>query len=111
MTLTGESLREEARRVARLKRGEEDAFEDVVRGHSGRLIGLARSILGDEDLARDAVQEAFLNAFRALDGALGPALLRTGGLPLHLAGKLRRDAWAGGQAVQFIIEDAARVGG
>ncbi|MEE9481007.1 MAG: single-stranded-DNA-specific exonuclease RecJ [Kiloniellales bacterium] len=50
-------------------------------------------------------------AFRALDGALGPALLRTGGLPLHLAGKLRRDAWAGGQAVQFIIEDAARVGG
>jgi single-stranded-DNA-specific exonuclease len=50
-------------------------------------------------------------AFRALDGALGPALLKTGGLPLHLAGKLRRDAWAGGQAVQFIIEDAARVGG
>ena len=50
-------------------------------------------------------------AFRALDGALGPALLRTGGLPLHLAGKLRRDAWAGGQAVQFIIDDAARVGG
>ncbi len=50
-------------------------------------------------------------AFRALDGELGAALLRGGGLPLHVAGKLRLDAWAGGGAVQFIIEDAAAVGG
>ena len=50
-------------------------------------------------------------AFRALDGALGPALLQTAGRPLHLAGKLRLDAWAGGDAVQFIIEDAAPVSG
>ena len=48
-------------------------------------------------------------AFRALDGALGQALLKSGGLPLHVAGKLRLDAWAGGRAVQFIVEDAARV--
>jgi RNA polymerase sigma-70 factor (ECF subfamily) len=75
MTLTGEALREEARWVARLKRGEEDAFEDLVRRHSGRLVGLARSILGDEELARDAVQEAFLSAFRALDGFNGDARL------------------------------------
>ena len=50
-------------------------------------------------------------AFRALDTPLGQALLRRPGLPLHLAGKLRLDAWAGGDAVQFIIEDAAAVGG
>ena len=50
-------------------------------------------------------------AFRALDTALGEALLRRQGLPLHLAGKLRLDAWAGGDAVQFIIEDAAAVRG
>ncbi len=48
-------------------------------------------------------------AFRALDGDLGPALLHGGGLPLHVAGKLRLDRWAGGDAVQFIIDDAARV--
>ncbi len=46
-------------------------------------------------------------AFRALDGPLGPALLKTAGRPIHLAGKLRLDAWAGRDSVQFIIEDAA----
>jgi RNA polymerase sigma-70 factor (ECF subfamily) len=75
MKLMGEALREEAMLIERLKRGEEDAFEDLVRRHSTRLIGLARRILGDEDLARDAVQDAFLNAFRALDGFNGDARL------------------------------------
>ncbi len=49
-------------------------------------------------------------AFRALDSALGPALLRSGGLPLHVAGKLRPDTWAGRDSVQLIIDDAAPVG-
>jgi RNA polymerase sigma-70 factor (ECF subfamily) len=76
MNPMGEALRGEAMLVERLKRGEEDAFEDLVRRYSGRLIGLARRILGgDEDLARDAVQDAFLNAFRALDGFNGDARL------------------------------------
>ena len=46
-------------------------------------------------------------AFRSLDGPLGPALLETRGLPLHIAGKLRADDWAGPDAVQLIIDDAA----
>ncbi len=50
-------------------------------------------------------------AFRALDGPLGESLLQRPSLPLHLAGKLRLDRWAGGDAVQFIIEDAAAAGG
>jgi RNA polymerase sigma-70 factor (ECF subfamily) len=94
MNPTGEALRGEAVLVERLKRGEEDAFEDLVRRYSGRLIGLARRILGgDEDLARDAVQDAFLNAFRALDGFNGDARL---GSWLHrivvnaALGKIRR---------------------
>ncbi len=48
-------------------------------------------------------------AFRALDGPLGEALLRAGSLPLHLAGKLQWDNWAGPEAVQFFIDDAAPV--
>ncbi|MGH6946266.1 MAG: single-stranded-DNA-specific exonuclease RecJ [Kiloniellales bacterium] len=47
-------------------------------------------------------------AFRAMDSALGPALLQSAGLPYHLAGKLKRDRWNGREGVQFIIEDAAR---
>ncbi len=50
-------------------------------------------------------------AFRAFDSALGAALMNTGGRPLHLAGKLRLDDWAGRDSVQFIIEDAAPVSG
>ena len=48
-------------------------------------------------------------AFRALDSDLGPALLQTAGLPLHVAGRLQADRWGGRESVQFIIEDAAPV--
>ena len=50
-------------------------------------------------------------AFRAFDGPLGPALAQAGGLPMHVAGKLRPDAWAGPDSVQLIIDDAAPAGG
>jgi single-stranded-DNA-specific exonuclease len=46
-------------------------------------------------------------AFRALESDLGPALLQTAGLPLHVAGRLQIDRWNGREGVQFVIEDAA----
>ncbi|MEO1190280.1 MAG: single-stranded-DNA-specific exonuclease RecJ [Pseudomonadota bacterium] len=48
-------------------------------------------------------------AFRAMEGPLGPALLAARGRPLHVAGKLERDLWRGGQSLQLIVEDAAEV--
>ena len=50
-------------------------------------------------------------AFRALETEVGKLLLNTGGRPVHLVGKLGLDSWAGGDAVQFIIEDAAAATG
>ena len=50
-------------------------------------------------------------AFRALDRPLGEALLTSRGLPLHVAGKLRRDRWQGRDGVQLIVEDAAPASG
>jgi single-stranded-DNA-specific exonuclease len=50
-------------------------------------------------------------AFRALEGPLGPALLQSGGAPMHLAGHLRPDTWQGRNEVQLLIDDAARVAG
>ena len=46
-------------------------------------------------------------AFRAMDSDLGPALLSTGGKPVHVAGHLRADDWQGRNGVQMIIDDAA----
>lgn len=45
--------------VGRLRRGDEDAFERLVREHGGRLLAVARRFLE----ARDAVQECSLSAF------------------------------------------------
>lgn len=47
-------------------------------------------------------------AFRAADTALGKALLENWGSPLHLAGHLKADRWRGRDAVELVIEDAAR---
>jgi single-stranded-DNA-specific exonuclease len=46
-------------------------------------------------------------AFRVADQPLGAALLNAGGLPVHLAGKLRIDDWQGRHDVQFLLDDAA----
>jgi single-stranded-DNA-specific exonuclease len=46
-------------------------------------------------------------AFRALDGALGPAFLDTGGRLFHIAGHLRIDRWQGRDEAQFLVDDAA----
>ncbi|MEE8189181.1 MAG: single-stranded-DNA-specific exonuclease RecJ [Kiloniellales bacterium] len=48
-------------------------------------------------------------AFRALESGLADALMGSGGRPMHVAGKLRLDSWAGRTAVQLIVEDAAPV--
>ena len=52
--------------VARLRAGEESAFEQLVRLNSGRLLATARRLLRNEEDARDAVQSAFIRAFQSL---------------------------------------------
>ncbi|MEN2979137.1 single-stranded-DNA-specific exonuclease RecJ [Tistrella bauzanensis] len=46
-------------------------------------------------------------AFRAADGPVGATLLQARGLPLHVAGGLRRDRWQGRDDVQMFIDDVA----
>jgi len=53
--------------VARLRAGESAAFEELVHLASGRMLAVARRILVREDDAQDAVQDAFLSAFKSLD--------------------------------------------
>ena len=63
--------------VTRLRAGDDEAFELVVRTYSGRLLAVTRRILGNDEDARDAVQDAFLSAFRSLDRFEGGSLLST----------------------------------
>jgi single-stranded-DNA-specific exonuclease len=46
-------------------------------------------------------------AFRAAGQPLGNLLLSAGGMPLHIAGHLRRDTWGGRDRIELQIEDAA----
>src|SRR5688572_8076597 len=58
---------DEAALVDGIRKGDADAFESIVRAHGPRLTAVARRILRDEDLAREAVQDAFISAYRARD--------------------------------------------
>ena len=46
-------------------------------------------------------------AFRAAGQPLGDLLMGAGGLPLHVAGHLRRDSWGGREKIELQIDDAA----
>jgi RNA polymerase sigma-70 factor, ECF subfamily len=63
--------------LARLRAGEEQAYEELVRRYGGRLLAVARRFLPVEEDARDAVQDAFLAAFRSIDRFEGHSLLST----------------------------------
>jgi len=68
---------EDAALVARLKAGDERAFESVIRLNGPRMLAAARRILANEEDARDAVQEAFLSGFRSIERFQGGSRLST----------------------------------
>jgi RNA polymerase sigma-70 factor (ECF subfamily) len=70
-------MADEAELVAALQAGVDDAFEQLVRRYGGRMLAVARRLVGEDDDARDVVQEAFLSAFRAIDRFEGTARLST----------------------------------
>jgi RNA polymerase sigma-70 factor (ECF subfamily) len=63
--------------LERLRAGDAAACEELVRSHGPRLLAVARRLLRHEEDARDAVQDAFLSAFRALPGFEGRCRLGT----------------------------------
>jgi RNA polymerase sigma-70 factor (ECF subfamily) len=63
--------------VARVRAGELDAFEAIMRRNNQRLFRAARAILKNDDEAEDVLQEAYVQAFAHLDGFEGRARLST----------------------------------
>lgn len=60
-----------------LRAGHDWAFERLVRSTSPHLLAVARRYTRSEEDARDALQTAYLNAFRALPGFEGKSRLST----------------------------------
>ena len=90
-------LSEDAGLVEGLRRGNDEAFEEMVRRFSGRLLATARRYLRSEDDAGDALQDAFLRAFKSIGKFKGESQLSTWlhrivvtSALLHLRSKRRR---------------------
>jgi RNA polymerase sigma-70 factor, ECF subfamily len=70
-------IADEATLLARMQAGDDDAFEACVRMYCTRLLVVARRILDHEEDARDALQDAFLSAFRDIGRFEGRSSLGT----------------------------------
>lgn len=63
--------------LRRIRAGDRDAFSDLMRRFNRRLYRVARSVLRDDAEAEDALQDAYLQAYRALPGFRGESALGT----------------------------------
>lgn len=70
-------LMSDADLLSRLRTGDDDAFAEFVCHYSGRMLRVAQRFLRNEDDAADAVQDAFLAAFKSLARFAGNSSLAT----------------------------------
>ena len=63
--------------LARMQAGDDDAFETCARTYCGQMLLVARRILRNEEDANDAVQDAFLSAFKGISQFKGQSRLGT----------------------------------
>jgi RNA polymerase sigma-70 factor (ECF subfamily) len=88
----------------RVARGDQAAFRQLMRRHNRVLYRTARSILKDDAEAEDALQEAYLRAFRAIGNFRGDAKLSTWLVRIvanEALGRLRKRARAA-QAIPIV---------
>lgn len=67
----------DARLVAQAQKGDEAAFEQLLRRHQRYVFNLAYRVLGDYAEAEEVTQEAFVRAWRGLPGFRGEASFTT----------------------------------
>lgn len=74
---TTDADRVERALVARCRRGDMTAFEELYRRHSGRLYNVVYRMTGSAADAEDLLQDVFLQAFRRMDSFRGESALGT----------------------------------
>lgn len=67
----------EEKLVARLKRRDEAAFNELIQLYQGRIYRLVFRMLGDRAEAEDLAQEVFITVFKSIDGFRGDSKLST----------------------------------
>jgi len=60
-----------------MRHGDDDAFELILRRYGARMLATARRLVGNEEDARDTVQDAMLSAFKAVGAFNGGAQIGT----------------------------------
>src|SRR5437588_9140410 len=68
---------DDAELVGRIARHDQAAFEILMRRHNGKLFRVARAKLGDDAEAEDALQDAYLDAYRHMGDFRGGAAVGT----------------------------------
>ena len=68
---------DESSLLGALQAGDDEAYEQLVRSYAPRMLSVARRFLPQEQDAQDAVQDAFISAFKAIDGFEGNSKLST----------------------------------
>ncbi len=63
--------------LERLRAGDDRAYEALVRRYGARMLAVAQRLLRNPEDAREAVQEAYLSAFRSIDRFAGGARVST----------------------------------
>lgn len=75
--LNAERNNADALLVARIRSGDEAAFDALVLRYQAPLFSYLRGFVGDVEQARDLVQETFLRAYKSFGSLDDPALLRS----------------------------------
>jgi len=70
------SVAKDAELIERVRDGDERAFEAIFKAHHAPLLAYARHMLGNQEEAEDALQQAFIRTHKALLGGTVPRELR-----------------------------------
>jgi RNA polymerase sigma-70 factor (ECF subfamily) len=76
-TTPARTAADEADLIARLRAGDERAFEALVERHYGTMLAVARGYVKSRAVAEEVVQEAWLGVLKGLDRFEGRSSLRT----------------------------------
>jgi RNA polymerase sigma-70 factor (ECF subfamily) len=68
---------DEAQLLARLRSGDEDAFQTLVERLYGSMVAVARTYVSSRAVAEEVVQDAWIGVLKGLDGFEGRSSLRT----------------------------------